>query len=302
MGRAPRIQYAGACYLVTLKGGERSDLFVSHQDRRQFLAALGSAKARFNLKVYAYCLLPDKALLLLQTGQANLSRVMQSLGTSYTKHFNAAHGTTGHVFQGRYKALVVDQERYLVEMTRYVHLEPVRAKLTDRPWRYQWSRCRHYVQLLEKKTLVAAEEVLFTLGKNRLTASVRYLKTLKDRMKAAADTVLPVARGQAVGHESFLERSQARHEERRRPQDGREAGLNMARRILAETAALRGIPEERLTGRVQWRDVCAARREAVHRIWKEAGLGVTEIGHLFSRTPSAISQMIRAMEVLNIKV
>lgn len=302
MGRAPRIQYAGACYLVTLKGGERSDLFVSHQDRRQFLAALGSAKTRFGLKVYAYCLLPDKALLLLQTGQANLSRVMQSLGTSYTKHFNAAHGTTGHVFQGRYKALVVDQERYLVEMTRYVHLEPVRAGITDRPWRYQWSSCRHYVQLLEKKTLVAAEEVLFTLGKNRLTASVRYLKTLKDRMKAAADTVLPVARGQAVGHESFLERSQARHEERRRPQDGREAGLNMARRILAETAALRGIPEERLTGRVQWRDVCSARREAVHRIWKEAGLGVTEIAHLLGRTPSAISQMIRAVEVLSIKV
>jgi hypothetical protein len=181
-------------------------------------------------------------------------------------------------------------------MTRYVHLEPVRAGLTDRPWRYQWSSCRHYVQLLEKKTLVAAEDVLFTLGRNRLTASVRYLKTLKERMKAVSDTVLPVARGRAVGHESFLERAQGRHEEGRRPPEDRAAGLTAARRILAETAELRGIPEERLTGRVQWRDVSAARREAVHRIWKEAGLGVTEISRLFTRTPSAISQMIRAAE------
>ncbi len=76
----------------------------------------------------------------------------------------------------------------------------------------------------------------------------------------------------------------------------------MARRILAEVAQARGIPAERLTSRVQWRDVSAARREAVHRIWKEAGLGVTEISHLFTRTPSAISQMIRAVESLNIKV
>ncbi|MBI5240289.1 MAG: hypothetical protein HY926_07430 [Elusimicrobia bacterium] len=296
MGRPRRIQFPGACYLITLQGGRSGDLFITHQDRRQFLTALASAKERFGLKVYAYCLLPGRALVLLQTGQANLSRVMQSVGTSYTKSFNSAHGSSGKVFRGRFQALVVDQERYLVEMTRYVHLEPVRAKLTDRPWRYHWSSCRHYVQLLEKKTLVAAEEVLFTLGRNRLTASVRYLKTLRERMKAAADTVIPVARGRVVGHESFLERVEGRHEESRRPAGERGPGLVLARRILAEVAQDRGLPEERLLGRARWRDVSAARREAVHRIWKEAGIGVTEISRLFNRTPSAISQMIRAVE------
>jgi putative transposase len=296
VGRPRRIQFPGACYLITLQGNNRADLFVSHQDRRQFLAVLAAAKERFGLKIYAYCLLPNKALLLLQTSQPNLSTAMQSLGTSYTKYFNAAHGSSGHVFQGRYQALLVDHEKYLVEMTRYVHLEPVRAKLTERPWRYQWSSCPHYVQLLEKKTLVAAEEVLFTLGRNRLTASVRYLKTLKERMKAASDILLPVARGRVVGHESFLERAQGRHEEPGRPPEARAAGLAQARRIMAEVAARRGIEESRLADRVQWRDVSAARREAVHRIWKEARLGVTEISRLFNRTPSAISQIVRAME------
>ncbi|MCX5795574.1 MAG: hypothetical protein NTY77_08790 [Elusimicrobia bacterium] len=296
MGRPRRIQFAGACYLITLQGNNRADLFVSHQDRRQFLAALAAAKDRFGLEFYAYCLLPPRALLLLQTARPNLSAVMQSLGTSYTKYFNSAHGSSGHVFQGRYQALLVDKERYLVEMTRYVHLEPVRAKLTDRPWRYQWSSCPHYVQLLEKKTLVAAEEVLFTLGRNRLTASVRYLKTLKERMKAGSDVLLPVARGRAVGHESFLERAQSRAEEPGLPPEARSAGLALARRIIVEVAQRRGLEEERLLSRLQWRALCAARREAIHRIWKEARLGVTEISRLFNRTPSAISQVLRKME------
>ena len=298
MGRPRRIQFAGACYLITLQGNNRADLFVSHQDRRQFLTSLAAAQERFRLKVYAYCLLSQRALLLLETAQPNLSTAIQSLGTSYTKYFNSAHGSSGHVFQGRYQALLVEKERYLTEMTRYVHLEPVRAKLTESPWRYQWSSCPHYVQLLEKKSLVAADEVLLGLGKNRLTASVRYLKSLKERMKAASDIILPVARGQVVGHQSFLDRVEARRELAGVASDpeARRESLSQARRIMAEVAERRGLAEERLTSRLQWRDVSAARREAIHRIWKEARLGVTEISRLFNRTPSAISQIVRAME------
>lgn len=295
MGRPRRIQFAGACYLVTLQGQDRSELFASHQDRRRFLGLLAAARARFGLKIYAYCLLPQRALLLLQTARPNLASAMQSLGTAYTKHFNAAHGSSGRVFQGRYRALLVDRERHLAEMTRYVHLEPVRSGLTERPWRYQWSSCAHYVQLLEKKTLVEPDEVLLSLGRNRLTASVRYLKTLKERMKAASDLLIPVTRGQAVGREPFLERARGLAEEPARTPEDRPARLASARRIIAEVARDRGLDEERLLGRLQWRELCAARREAVGRIWREVRLGVTEIGRLFGRTPSAISQTLRKL-------
>src|SRR5437868_232683 len=108
MGRPRRIQFAGACYLVALSGNNRQELFLSSQDRRQFLALLREHKERYGLKLYAYVLLPGRVELLLETPDGNLSAVMQAFNTRYTKYFNAAHDMTGHVFAGRYKSWLVD--------------------------------------------------------------------------------------------------------------------------------------------------------------------------------------------------
>ena len=135
MGRPKRIQFAGACYLIVLQGNNRQDLFLSNQDRRQFLTMMKSHKERHGLKVYAYSLMGNSVLLLIETTQPNLSNVMQGFNTQYTKYFNAAHNAVGHVFQGRYKAWLVDKETHLAEMTRYVHLACARG--LRQPWRYQ---------------------------------------------------------------------------------------------------------------------------------------------------------------------
>lgn len=300
MGRPRRIQFPGACYFITLLGNNRADIFATSQDRRQFLAMLVAAKSRHDLKVYAYCLLANRVTLLLETAQANLSAAMQAFTTAYTKHFNSTHKAAGHVFQGRYKALLVDKEHFLVEMTRYVHLEPARAGVRLSPWRYPWSSCAEYVRILdrERRALADSGEILARFGRNPLTASVRYLKWIKERMTSASDMILPVAGGLAVGSEAFLARVLSR--QGAIPDGGgaaRLAALAKARKILAEVAQSRGLEVERLLDRVQWRDVSAARRQAVHRIWKEARLGVTEIGRMFNRTPSAISQIVRSMEI-----
>jgi len=301
MGRPRRIQFAGATYLITLNGNNRADIFVSSQDRRQFLSLLAAAQGRFGLRLYAYCLLSSRALLLLETESANLAAAMQALGTAYTKYFNSTHDTAGHVFQGRYKALLVDKEHYLAEMTRYVHLEPLRSGLRESPWRYQWSSCAAYVQILEKGSSVDVDAVLARFGRNRLTASVRYLKWLKELMRSASDVVLPVVRGLAVGREPFLARIESRYGAGGVQPGGRAhlESIFEARRILAEVAVRHGMDESRLTGRLQWREVSAVRREAIHRIWKEARLGVTEISRMFNRTPSSISQIVRAMEAVS---
>jgi hypothetical protein len=219
---------------------------------------------------------------------------MQWFCTAYTKHFNSAHDTAGHVFQGRYKALIVDQDSLLAEVTRYVHLEPVRAGLRESPWRYPWSSCADYVQIMRRESYADAEDVLSKFGKNRLTASVRYLKWLKERMKSGSDLVLPVTGGLVVGNAAFLDRVNSR-----RDTGGgaaRLSSLDQARSILEEVMSKHGMDEDRLFGRIQWREVAAIRREAVYRIWKEAKLGVSEIGRMFNRTPSAISQIVKAME------
>lgn len=294
MGRPKRLQFPGACYYIVLRGNNRQDIFISNQDRRAFLALLRTYKERFALKIYAYCLMPQEAHLLLETERPNLSAAMQGFNTVYTKYFNGEHNTSGHVFEGRYKALLVDSDRYLAEMTRYVHLCPARAGLKDKPWRFQWSSCAAYIESDEDESLVDSERVLSQFGKHRLQQSVRYLQYIKDCLKSATDILLPVTRGLAVGGEAFL----ARLEERKSaaPSAAARDLHQEARRILAEVAAKHNVPEDKLTGRLQWRELTSVRRKAIYRIWKETQLGVSDLGRLFNRTPSAVSQLLRAME------
>ena len=294
MGRAKRLQFPGACYYIVLQGNNRQDIFMSNQDRRYFLSLLRAYKDRCELKVYAYCLMAHDAHLLIETVRPNLSLAMQGFNTVYTKYFNGVHNTVGHVFQGRYKALVVDKEHFLAEMTRFVHLQPVRAGLKEKPWRYQWSSCAAYVESDQREPLVDSDAVLAQYGKLRIKQSVRYLQYIKDRLKSASDFVLPVARGLAVGSEGFLSRMEERGASPAAAPKA--ASMADAKRILAEVAAKHGLEPEKLVGPLQWREIAAARRAAIHRIWKEAHMGVTELSRLFNRTPSAISQVIRAME------
>jgi len=295
MGRPKRLQFPGACYYIILQGNNRQDIFVSNQDRRYFLSMARSYKERYGLKIYAYCLMSRDVHVLLETSQANLSVVMQGFSTLYTKYFNAQHNTVGHLFQGRYKALLVDKEACLAEVSAHIHLQAVRSGQKGKPWRYQWSSCSAYVESGERGPLIDSEAVLAHFGKLRIKQSVRYLQYIKDRMTAQIQPVLPVVAGLAVGSAEFLSKALEKAGAPPAPA-GVAEGIGEARRILAEVAARHGIDEEKLVGRVQWREVSLVRRKAVHRIWKEARMGVTELARLFNRTPSAISQMIRAME------
>lgn len=293
MGRPKRLQFSGACYYITLIGNNRQDIFVSNADRRYFLSLARTYKERYGLKIYAYCLLGREVHVLLETSQPNLSVVMQGFNTLYTKYFNTQHNTVGHLFQGRYKALLVEKERQLAAVSRHIHLLPLRAAAKDKPWRYAWSSCAAYVEAEARGPLIDSDAVLSLFGKLRIKQSVRYLQYIKEGMRPPGPAPLPIVSGLAVGSEEFLAKVTDLAEPTSAPASA--AGPE-ARRILAEVARGTGVPEEKLLGRLQWRDVAAARRMAVHRMWKEARVGVAELGRLFRRTPSAISQMIRAVE------
>ncbi len=293
MGRHRRIELAGACYYLELRGNNGQDLFLSSQDRRQFLSLLKQAKERHGLSVYAYCLTANQVLLLLETSKPNLSTVMQGFNTAYTKYFNAQHDGRGHLFEGRYRALVVEKERYLSAMTRYIHLYPARAGIKESPWRYPWSSGAAYVQSDQKETIVDSERVLSLFAKTRLKQSVRYLQFLKDRMRSLSELVIPVNRGLAIASDEFVAKLL---EQAKSPVAPERGSIAQARRILAEIAERHGVDEDRLVGPLQWREISGARHQAIHRIWKEARLGVTELGRLFNRTPGSISQVIKARE------
>lgn len=146
MARPLRIEYEGAVYHVTSRGNERSEIYKSDRDRERFLEYLEIAHKRFNIIIHAYCLMSNHYHIIVETPSANLGRFMQFLNSSYTMYFNTKRKRSGHLFQGRYKAILVDKDNYMKELSRYTHLNPVRAKMEKRPEDYMWSSYTYYLK------------------------------------------------------------------------------------------------------------------------------------------------------------
>lgn len=145
MARKPRIYYPGAVYHVILRGNAGKEIFFSDKDRYRFYLLLQEGQERFGYLIHAFCLMPNHVHLALQVGRVPLSRILQNLAQRYTMWVNRREGRTGHVFQGRYKAILLDADAYLLELIRYIHLNPVRAGVARRPEEYPWSSYKAYL-------------------------------------------------------------------------------------------------------------------------------------------------------------
>lgn len=144
MARQWRIEFPGALYHVLSRGNAGHDIFKSDDDRRLFLALLEEFSERFNLEIYAYVLMNNHYHLLLKTHDANLSRAMQWFGTTYTCRFNLKNDSCGHLFQGRFKSIVVENDAYLLRLSCYIHRNPLRAKIVERLIDFPWSSYDYY--------------------------------------------------------------------------------------------------------------------------------------------------------------
>ena len=139
MTRPLRLQFAGALYHVTARGDGREAIYLTDDDRHLFLNVLAEVWQRHNWTLHAYCLMSNHYHLLVETPDANLSRAMRQLNGVYTQRFNRSHNRVGHVFQGRYKAILVEKDSHLLELARYVVLNPVRAAMVRTPDEWPWS-------------------------------------------------------------------------------------------------------------------------------------------------------------------
>ncbi len=139
MGRAVRIEFSGAIYHITSRGISGQDIFLESHDFEDFLARLDEAAKRYEWLVYAYCLMPNHYHLLLETKHPNLSKGMRHLNGAYCQAFNRRHVRVGHLLQGRYHSILVERESYLLEVSRYIVLNPVRAGLVRSPENWKWS-------------------------------------------------------------------------------------------------------------------------------------------------------------------
>ena len=174
MSRPLRLEFIGALYHVTSRGDRREEIYDTDQDRESFLAILGEVCERYNWVCHAYCLMSNHYHLLIETPDANLSKGMRQLNGVYTQTYNRANDKAGHVFQGRYKAILVEKEAYLLELSRYIVLNPVRAKMVRSAKDWRWSSYRATVGQSPTPSWLTTDWVLSAFGRIKKKAIQNY--------------------------------------------------------------------------------------------------------------------------------
>jgi len=285
MARQWRIEYPGAFYHVLSRGNDRQEVFRSDDDRKMFLGLIGEVSTRFQIDVLAYVLMGNHYHVLLKTGEGNLSKAMQWLGTTYTRKFNNRHDRSGHLFQGRYKSFLVENETYLLRLSCYIHRNPLRAGIVERLADYRkapgWLKTDSILNLMAK-------------GEDP------HRQYRKKAQEYSAETVFiweDVKHGLILGSDAFVTDIRARflsdEIKPELPQHNRMIGQFSPREALERAAAALNFD---LENALQNKRVPAGEKDKrdlmMFLLWKSGGLTNQEIGAYFGLTYSAVSRRV----------
>lgn len=206
MARKPRIHLPGGIYHVMLRGNDGQPVFFSDQDRLSFCELVAEGVARYGHRVHAFCLMTNHVHFALQVAATPLAKIVQNLAFRYTRRINKSQRRIGHLFQGRYKALLVDADAYLVELVRYIHLNPVRAQMVADPGAYSWSGHNAYLGLADWPWLTT-DLVLSQFATQRSTAAERYRRFVCDAINDGRREEFHVGHhnSQVCGSDVFLQ-------------------------------------------------------------------------------------------------
>ncbi|MBI3712205.1 MAG: transposase [Burkholderiales bacterium] len=208
MTRPLRLEFAGAVYHVTSRGDRREDIYLDEDDRREWLAVLALVCDRFNWVVHAYCQMTNHYHLLVETVEGNLSAGMRQLNGVYTQRFNRRHGLVGHLFQGRYKAILVQKEAHLLELSRYVVLNPVRAGMVDLPEQWPWSSYSFVVNDGFAPEWLDTDWLLGQFGSQRGSARRAFVKFVLQG-RGLSSPLLATKHQLLLGDDAFVKQHQA---------------------------------------------------------------------------------------------
>ena len=217
MARPIRLDYANTFYHVLSRGNERRDIFYDEKDYLRFLDILGKMVYRFKLEIHAYVLMKNHYHILIRTKADNLSRAIQWLGVSYAVWFNRRHRRSGHLFQGRFKSFLIENERYFTAMCLYIHGNPLRAGIVQRLSDYQWSSYRAYANKKYQVSCLTTDLVLGIYGGSRK----RFCQAQQSYLGKERDLFDDFRYGLYLGSEEFAEeciQKVKRKDKRERPQ------------------------------------------------------------------------------------
>jgi putative transposase len=213
MARKPRIEYEGAFYHVIIRGNQRQKIFRDNQDYRKYLDIVSGYKKQYHYRLFAYVLMGNHVHLLVETQEVPLSKIQQGINQRYTMYFNRRYKTVGHLFQGRYKAILCDRDIYLLSLIKYIHLNPVRVKIVKMPEDYRWSSHRNYSERFNDNA-VDTEQVLRMFSEEKSQARRLYKDFMRDGININKEDIYRTVDQRILGDESFVEKISDKTEER----------------------------------------------------------------------------------------
>lgn len=281
MPRHPRVHAPGLLYHLIARGNNGQEIFLEQADYESFLGFLRSTRERYPFYLYAYVLLPNHFHLLVEVIKTSTSRLMQSLLTGYARYFNRVHARSGHLFQGRYKAVLCERESYLVELVRYIHLNPVRARLVRRPGEWRWTGHREYLGLDSPKLI----DVGPVLG--LLKTPAQYETFIREGLKVGYRKEWhPKESAPFLGNKDFVKQVEKRGKSK---QFGSAVSLKA---IWGESAKAAGISPEVLRYGGRSMLFVFARNQFICRAVLEEGYLASEVAVFLGRHPSNISRAL----------
>ena len=205
MARPPRVEYPGAYYHVVCRGNNQENIYKNDRDKEKFIEYLEKAVERFSIIIHTYCLMSNHYHLLVETLEPNLSLTMQWINVSYATYFNRKCGRNGHLFQGRFKAILIDADEYLKHLSRYIHLNPVRGEMTLKPAEYPWSSYHAYIDKQKAPKFLTTDGLLSNLGTNKRQAKRNYKAFVEGvDIKAVENPSKQIAEGFILGDTGFV--------------------------------------------------------------------------------------------------
>jgi len=279
MTRPLRLEFPGALYHVTARGNRRNPIYRDDGDRRAWLDMLGRVCERHHFVVHSFCQMTNHYHLLIETVEANLSQGMRQLNGLYTQRFNWRHGLVGHLFQGRYKAILVQRESYLLELSRYIVLNPLRAKMVSSLDDWQWSS-HYFVSLENPPSWLERDWLLSRFGAAHVAAVAAY----RAFVLAGVGKVSPLAATRhqiLLGDDDFV----SHHQQLERCEQLVEVART-ERRAVALTLA-------------EYRVRYADRGEAMARAYLSTAFTMSQIAGAFGVSTKTVSRAVAAFEKVN---
>ncbi len=289
MARPPRVEFPGTIYHVTARGNDRGAVFRDDRDRQEYLDRIQRYRAKFRFQLLAYCLMTNHVHLAIRTGDEPLSRVMAALQSSFAQWFNRRHGRVGHFFQGRYKAFVVQEERYFEALLRYIHLNPVKARIVERPQDYPWSSDRLF-RGTGASGLLDRDAALALLGPTPRSAARAYLQLMHGKLTPSYEQLREIARA-ANRDEEFPINGVVPEN----PYEPRLRG-HTEESVLEAVSEVTGISVATLRSRARGGSIAAARCLAGYAGRRLAGISLAAMARHLGREASYLLRGVAALE------